>query len=251
MGSPATSARSVPWREGTLAAVVLAPLILVAMMHPVIRGAGFHVYADQRTTLGIPHIGDVLSNLPFVIVGLFGMWHARDITGLPRGLVLAFFASVACIGLGSGLYHLTPSDATLAVDWLPIALTASLMVALLVHDRIDPTLGWIVTAVATAASVGSIAWWWFTLDARWYGLVQLTSIALVPVIVILYPRGRLERGWLLAGVACFVLARLVHAQDRALLDASGVISGHTLKHLLAASATWCVLRSLPRPRVHS
>ncbi len=239
------------WRERTLGAVAIAPVILVATMHPVVRGAGFHVYADQRATLGIPHVGDVLSNLPFVAVGIVGLARARDVTGLPRAVVAAFFAAVLGIGLGSGVYHLVPSDGTLFFDWLPIAMTVSLMVALLVHDRIDPRLGWLATAVLPAAALASVAWWWWTVDARWYGLVQLTCIALVPVILLLYPRGRLDRRWLAAGVGCFVLARLVHTRDHQLLDATGLLSGHAVKHLFAAAATWCVLRSLPRPRVHS
>ncbi len=250
---PVSPPRPLPWRGATVVGAIVGPAIVVAMMHPVIRGAGFHTYADQRTTFGIPHFGDVLSNLPFVIIGIAGLFAARDVTGLPRGLVALLFGSVLAIGLGSGAYHLVPNDATLVFDWMPIGVTAALMVALLVHDRIDPKMGWTAAAILPAAAIVSVALWWLGGgtgpdggDTRWYGLIQLTSIALVPVIVMLYPRGRLDRGWLLAGVACFVLARLIHMRDHQLLDASGVISGHAVKHLFAAAATWCVLLALPR-----
>lgn len=241
-----TAARPVPWRAAVLAAAVTIPAIAVATMRAVIRGGDFHRYADQRTVLGIPHFGDVVSNLPFVVVGLAGLVAARTTRGLPRGVVALLFASVIAIGLGSGTYHWFPRDVTLFFDWLPIALTATLMVALLVHDRIDAGLGWAATVALPVAAAASVAWWWWTMDARWYGLVQLTSIGLVPLILVLYPKGRLDRGWLLAGVGCFLLARLVHTRDHQLLDATRVISGHAAKHLLAAAATWCVLRALPR-----
>jgi hypothetical protein len=32
----------------------------------------YHQFADQRTLLGIPHFFDVLSNLGFLVVGLWG-----------------------------------------------------------------------------------------------------------------------------------------------------------------------------------
>lgn len=231
--------------------MTVTPAIGVALMHPVINGPAFHRYADARALFGIPNAGDVLSNLPFVVIGLLGLFAARKVDGLPRGLVALFFAGILGIGLGSGAYHAYPGDATLAFDWLPIVLALAWLSALLLADRVDLNAGRVAAVVLPLAAAASVAWWWGGGgtsdggDMRWYAFLQLLFVVLVPVILFLYPRGRLERGPLLLGVACFVAARLVHSADQSVLEATGV-SGHTMKHLIAALAAYFVLVAVKR-----
>jgi hypothetical protein len=226
-------------------------MIGVALMHPVINGPSFHRYADARAFFGIPNAGDVLSNLPFVIIGIAGLLAARRVVGVSRGLVALFFAGILGIGLGSGAYHAYPIDATLAFDWLPIVLALAWLSALLLADRVDPFAGKVAAVVLPLAAFASVAWWWggggtsAGGDMRWYAFLQLLFVVLVPVILFLYPKGRLERGPLLLGVACFVAARLVHSADETVLEMTGV-SGHTLKHLVAAMAAYFVLVAVRR-----
>lgn len=224
-------------------------MIGVALMHPVINGPSFHHYADGRGFLGIPNAGDVLSNLPFVVIGILGLLAARQVVGVSRGLVALFFAGIMAIGLGSGAYHAHPIDATLAFDWLPIVLALAWLSALLLADRVDPRAGKVAAVVLPLAAIASVAWWWGgggTADGgdmRWYAFLQLLFVALVPVILLLYPNGRLDRTPLLLGVACFVAARLMQSSDETVLAATGV-SGHTMKHLVAGLAAYFVLRAV-------
>lgn len=235
-----------------LGLVTVTPAIGVAWMSPVVKGPGFHRYADGRDLLGIPHAGDVLSNLIFVIVGVAGLVAARRVTAAPRALVMLFFASIVGIGLGSGAYHAAPGDATLALDWLPIVVSLAFLVALVVGDRVDRRLGAAAAVVLPLLAAGSVLWWWLGGgtgggDMRWYAALQLSLVALVPVIVLLYPQGALDRTSLLLGVACFVAARALHSSDARILDLTGV-SGHTMKHLVAGVAAWFVLRAVHRAR---
>lgn len=222
-------------------------------MHPVINGPSFHEYADARAFFGIPNAGDVLSNLPFVVVGIAGLLAARTVVGLPRGLVALFFAGILAIGLGSGAYHLHPIDATLAFDWLPIVLALAWLSAMLLADRVDPRAGKIAAVVLPLAAIGSVLWWWggggtsAGGDMRWYAFLQLTFVGLVPVILLLYPSGRLARTPLLLGVGCFIAARLMQSADERVLEATGV-SGHTMKHLVAGLAAYFVLRAVRSAR---
>jgi hypothetical protein len=34
----------------------------------------YHQFVDQRTIVGVPHFWNVVSNLPFAVVGLHGCW---------------------------------------------------------------------------------------------------------------------------------------------------------------------------------
>jgi hypothetical protein len=193
--------------------------------------------------LGIPHVGDVLSNLPFVIVGALGL--ARR----PRGLRALVFAGFIAIGFGSGGYHLDPGDAGLAFDFLPIVLTLAWLSGLVIADRIDAELGRKVAIGGTFAAVAGVAVWWGGGgttppggDMRWYVATQALGVVLVAVAALLPASGaQLHRGWLLAGVAGFLLARGLSSSDQFLLDATGV-SGHSLKHLALGAAAACVLR---------
>jgi hypothetical protein len=239
-------------RHVALGAFAVSPALAVSTMSPVIKGPGFHTYADARYWLGIPHVGDVLSNLPFVIVGIMGLVAAQTVTAVPRHLVQLFFLAILGIGLGSGAYHVHPIDATLAFDWLPIVVALAWLTALVLADRVDARVGRIAAVVLPALAIGSVLWWWSGGgttggDMRWYAMLQLLFVATVPVVVVLYPKGALSRGDLLLGVGCFVAARALHANDRAILEATGV-SGHTLKHLAAGVAAYFVLRAVRRAR---
>src|SRR5215831_20622343 len=59
-----------------LTAISLAGLLLVP---PIPQDQSYHQFADQRILLGIPHFWNVVSNLPFVLVGAIGLWQfGRD-----------------------------------------------------------------------------------------------------------------------------------------------------------------------------
>jgi hypothetical protein len=226
----------------TIAAGLAAMTILVvALTCEIVRGPEFHRYADTRTWLGIPNAGDVLSNLAFLIVAARGLRH----TYAPMGRLVG--AGIAAIGLGSAAYHLAPSDLTLAFDWAPIALTLAVLSAAVLDDRGGP--GPLALALAPLFAFGSVVWWLATGGTHGgnmapYVAVQVTCIALPPLVAVLAP-GTIRTGWLFAGLASFVVARVLGAYDRALLEAIG-ISGHSLKHIAAAQAAACGLRALMR-----
>lgn len=215
---------------------IVAAAICVVVFGPIERGPGFHDYADQRRWLGIPHAGDVLSNLAFVIIGV------RYVRRTP---VLAL--AVIWIGLGSGIYHWAPGDTTLSLDWAPIGVTLMLVLATVIHDRIGSRAGHVVQAFGPLAAVLAVGYWLITGgttdggNMAPYVALQLVGVALPPLLA-LVAHGRIATRWLLAAVGCFVAARFLGAHDAALLDAIA-ISGHSLKHLAAAAAAACVLRA--------
>src|SRR6476659_1546801 len=84
----------------------------------------YHQFADQRSFFGIPNCLNVLSNVPFAMVGLLGI--SATMRGRDRGNswtrwpYLALFVGVALTTLGSGYYHLQPDNARLVLDRLPM-----------------------------------------------------------------------------------------------------------------------------------
>jgi hypothetical protein len=226
-------------------------VIALALAPPIVRTSTFHRYADVRGLWGLPNAGDVLSNLPLMIVGVLGLLAVRRVAGLPRALVALAFAGVLAIGVGSAVYHAHPVDATLAFDWGPIVVAMSWMISLIVADRISVRAGWVCAVVLPILSVASVAWWYAGGgfagggDLRFYVGMQLALVAAVPLIVFLYPRGRIDRWWLLAAVGTFLVARVIARNDVSLLETIGV-SGHSLKHVVMGLATWCVLVAVIR-----
>src|SRR5213078_1427388 len=90
----------------------------------------YHRFADQRTLLGIPHALNVLSNVPFLLVGVAGLLYlttpeARRAGGtvdepIIRVAYLCLFAGVGLTAFGSTYYHLDPTNKTLVWDRLPM-----------------------------------------------------------------------------------------------------------------------------------
>lgn len=226
---------------GAVAAAAAAAIVL----GPITRGPGFHVYADQRAWLGIPHAGDVLSNLGFLVVAAFYL--RRQSTLVPGAG--AAITGVALIGLGSGAYHWAPSDALLVFDWFPIVMTLMIVLALVVRDRLGEAFGALARLAGPVLAVGAVGYWYATGgtsggDMAPYVAVQLLGVGLAPLLAVVAP-GRIKASWLVAGLAGFLVARLFAHHDRAILDAIG-ISGHSLKHLAAAGAAFLALRALRR-----
>jgi hypothetical protein len=218
-----------------------AAAAVVAIAMPVTRTPAFHHYADQRTWLGVPHAGDVLSNLPFVVVALWALRRARG------WLTRLACAGVAAIGVGSATYHVAPSDLTLALDWGPIALGLMFITAVVIDDRLGARAGRIALVVGAAFAIGSVAIWKLGGGTHGgtvtpYGAVQALGIAL-PALVALIARGRIPVRPLLLAVLWFAFARLCAANDQQLLDAVG-ISGHSLKHIAAAIASGFALSAI-------
>jgi hypothetical protein len=73
-------------------------------------------------------------------------------------------------------------------------------------------------------------------DLRSYLLLQTLPLVLVPLWQAIYRVPHRDRVWFGVAVLLYLLAKLAEVWDHELLATLGWISGHTLKHLLAAAA---------------
>lgn len=225
----------------------LAVTLIAFALGSLTRGPDFHVYADQRTWLGIAHVGDVLSNLAFTVGGAWLLTRTRH-TSKPRVVRLAPWLMIA-IGLGSALYHHAPTDATLVADWIPIGLTLACILGAVAGDRLGPGAGAPAALTLGAAELlASIGWYTDGGTAggnlRGHVAVQVVGVVATAILILARP-GRIARSPVLAALALFALARVAGSYDLATLDAIGV-SGHAIKHLLAAAAATLAIAAISR-----
>jgi hypothetical protein len=81
-------------------------------------------------------------------------------------------------------------------------------------------------------------------DLRAYALVQFYPLVAIPLMIWLLPPRYTGSAGLLAAAGIYALAKLPELADAWILSAARVVSGHTLKHVLAAVAGYSVLRML-------
>jgi len=234
------------FRAQLLLAIALASLSIFAWP-PIHQSLEYHRFADTRTLLGVANFWNVVSNLPFVLVGVAGLaWMATHLTRVERCLRaswLVLFIGVVLVGLGSSWYPLAPGNATLVWDRLPMTLAFMALFAIILGEHIDDKLARFTLWPLLAAGVASVLYWQRTDDLRPYVLVQFLPVLLIPLILWLYPRRDSRAVWIALG--CYVLAKLLELFDAPIYAALGhAISGHSLKHVAAAAGMWALLAGL-------
>ena len=217
-----------------LMAISLGGLLLLP---PIPQDQSYHQFADQRTILGIPNFWNVVSNFPFLVVGAAGLRRFRN-----DPATVVFFLGVFLTGIGSSYYHWNPNDETLFWDRLPMTLSFAAILAMVVGERVSETTGAILLWPALAVGVFSLLLWRWSDDLRLYFWVQFFPALAVVALFYLYPSKYTgTRYWIAAGVL-YALAKLFEFTDEMLYSAGGLLSGHTLKHLAAAAASFAILR---------
>jgi hypothetical protein len=245
----------------TAAAVGAAVLFLAFGRMP--QDPTYHHFADRRTFLGVPHALNVLSNAPFLLVGLLGV----ALVLRRRGAFLdpaeawpyaVFFVGVALTCFGSAYYHLDPTADRLVWDRLPIAMAFMALFAAVIGERVGVRAGLALLGPLMALGLGSVLYWTFTEsrhagDLRLYYFVQGYPLVAIPLLLALFPARYTRGADLLMGVAWYAAAKVCELYDREVYRLLGeVVSGHTIKHLLSAAGAFWVWRllALRRPYGH-
>jgi hypothetical protein len=98
-----------------------------------------------------------------------------------------------------------------------------------------------------------VAWWAWDGNLVPYYVVQFYPLVAILLLLVLFPARYTRGADLVIALALYVAAKEVETYDRPIYQALGLVSGHTLKHLLAAAgAAWLaamLLRRRPVPPV--
>ena len=238
--------------HGRWLALITALVVLALGVHgPITQWASYHQFADVRAWGLLPHAANVLSNLPFAAVGVWALWR---LVGQPGVWAWRLFAvAVTLTAIGSSVYHWQPDNAGLVIDRLPIAWACATLLCAFLAERVDTRWASARTLVpAVLVSSLAVAWWAVGEargqgDLRAYVLVQFLPMLLIPAALTLNmqpvsPHALPASAWWTA-LALYGLAKALEAADHNVLETLGFVSGHSLKHLLAAGTAGWLLRA--------
>ncbi|CAN5911431.1 hypothetical protein BH11PSE13_BH11PSE13_08720 [soil metagenome] len=276
MHLPALPTLSLPastHRERTLLAA-FALLVLFAVACPAFSGPdAVSVFADDRGWHSLPNAMDVLSNLPFLVIGVLGLrwlsWLDRPelaaaptsasadepvSVGLSQRLgnsldcAWLFFAGLIACAAGSVFYHLQPDLLRLAADRAGMAIAFAGLIGVAVCDRVSQRTGWAAAWATLAGGLLAVAVWFETGNVAPWATVQFGGMALVLTLALTKPLPAaagavgLKLGWV---IFFYALAKLFELSDHAIYEATHhIVSGHSVKHLTAALAGLPVLHAL-------
>jgi hypothetical protein len=254
-GKGARRLQLAPVRGWILALVMLTVLVVIAQLGPIAQDPAYHQFADARTLAGVPHALDVLSNLLFLVVGVVGLWFSlrmRAVYGEVLWIPYAvLYAGLILTGFGSAWYHLAPDNVSLVWDRLPMTIVFMSFFASVVAEVANREFAQRLLPVLLVVGVGSVLYWHATEqqgagDLRPYVLVQFLPMLLIPLLLLLYPRPRDYLPWVLAMIGIYAGSKVFEYFDGAVFALGEIVSGHALKHLLAALSPACLLPMLWR-----
>jgi hypothetical protein len=152
------------------------------------------------------------------------------------------FAGIFLGGFGSSYYHLNPNDDTLFWDRLPMTLCFAAILAAVVEERVDAKAGAMLLRPLLAIGIFSLLLWRWTDDLRLYAWAQFFPFLALVLILSLFPPKYTGTSYWVGAAALYALAKLFEYYDHKVYSFVGILSGHTLKHLAAASACLAILK---------
>jgi hypothetical protein len=240
----------------------------LSRLRPIPQSEAYHAFADARTMWKIPNALNVASNIGFFLVGWMGLAflfrgpsrdpdgpfrpgpHSAFETLRERPAYVIFFAGVFLTAFGSGFYHWRPNSLRLFWDRVPMAIAFTALFATVIAERINVYWSRMLLLPLITVGVASVVMWRVSEDRgagdlRPYIFVQAFPIIALPLIMMMFP-SRYTRGWeLLVVILLYATAKALEHFDRVVFEITArQVSGHTLKHLVAALAIWFVLHML-------
>ena len=235
--------------------LALAIALLATWLGPfVAQHAHYHAFADQRAAWGLPHAMDVLSNLPFAIAGVWGLLTLQRSAGVPdaqpqlamhRPLSALFFVGLIITSMCSSFYHWQPDAAGLAIDRMGMVVAFAGLLGLAGADRVSTRAGtWIAFAVMALGPLAVVSWM-NTGNLLAWAILQGGGMVLILLLAFCKP---VAGAWgipLGAVIAAYALAKGFELGDHAVFEwTQGLVSGHSLKHMVAALAAWPVIATM-------
>jgi Ceramidase len=236
------------FRQRLALIIGIATLVVVAMFFfpRIHQPIAYHSFADCRELLGIPFFWDVITNLPFLIIGVLGLWRLSRYHSSHQLFYIVLFSGIFLTGIGSAYYHWQPNNNRLIWDRLPMTIVFMSFFSLLIAIHIQEKMGKRMLFPLLIVGVLSIVWWMYTDrvehddDLRPYVLVQFLPMLLLPLLVFLFPTRVYRPKVLLLIGGWYILAKILEANDAVIFDRIA-FSGHALKHLAAGVAVWYML----------
>lgn len=236
------------YKHYILIAISLVAIFFTTSLDPIPQNPSYHCFADQNTFL-IPNFWNVISNLPFLFIGIFALntflKNYESSSQFIINIILGTGIILTC--LGSSYYHYTPNNHTLLWDRLPMTLIFMSFFSSVLARYISPTF--YKTGIKFFIPIGliSVIYWYLSEllgvgDLRIYALVQFLPMILIPTTMVLFKNQKLPIKNILLIFLFYALAKLLEHLDHEFFHNLKFISGHSLKHLSAAIACYFMIK---------
>jgi len=237
-------ANQIAIRLRRLLGVVAAGAVIVALAVPRFAQVPlYHQFADTQPLLGIPNSLNVVSNVPFAIVGLAGLVAVSRLRSWERWPYAALFVGTTLTSIGSAYYHLAPDNWTLVWDRLPMTIGFMGLLTAVLSERVSVRIARKLFVPLLMFGAVSVAYWYWTEtrgagDLRPYMLVQFGSLLIILIALLASPSRYGDDRFFYLGLGAYLFAKVFEYADVPIYDAGHVVSGHTIKHVMAAVGLW-------------
>jgi hypothetical protein len=222
---------------------VLTIITIFIFLKPIPQDENYHHFANDNIILSINNFWNVISNIGFVLVGILGIIFIKN-GKINNPIIWTLFTGVVLTGFGSAYYHYNPNNNTLVWDRLPMTIVFTSFFALIYGCCFCTKMGFKIWLVSLAAGIYSVFYWQYTEhefrgDLRLYAIVQFLPILLIAIIVATnFKKHTFLLKPIFMIVLWYVIAKLLEHFDVYLFANTNIFSGHPLKHLAAAVATF-------------
>lgn len=223
--------------------IVSVAFLTMLFIPPIAQDLEYHDFADQQKILGIDHFWNVISNLPFLVVSVIAVndLYKEEVLKYSSPLFLCyliFFIAVGAVCLGSGYYHLHPSNNSLFWDRLPMTVGFMAFTAIIIGEYLNEEVAIKLLFPLILLGMASVVYWLITEhigrgDLRFYGLIQFGPILVIPMIILMFPARYSHTGYLWAMLGAYFIAKVFELLDAEVYQLIG-FGGHAIKHVFAA-----------------
>src|SRR4051812_4829887 len=93
----------IPVLFWTITSIILLSLFFIPAIH---QDISYHNFADSKTIFGLRNFWNVISNFPFVIIGIAGLFACLKSNHTNNKLsFIIFYWGILFTGIGSAYYH--------------------------------------------------------------------------------------------------------------------------------------------------
>ena len=183
---------------------------------------------------------------------MYGAWFVyKNVQKEARFSWLTLFAGVTLVSFGSGYYHWNPNDITLVWDRLPLNMGFMGLFSAVLTEFINPKLEKFLLVPAVLLGALSVIYWHYMGDLRFYIWLQAVTLLAITAVILMYEGRFTLRRYLLYAFGLYAVSKFAEFSDRTIYSATNnILSGHTLKHTLAALAVFSVYLMLKRREPH-
>ncbi len=223
--------------------LAVAAIVWLVNTAPIAQNPSYHNFSDVLPIANVPNALNVWSNIPFMIVGVIGLLMLQQgqlhLAAPQKTAAFILCIGTVLVGFGSAYYHLSPNNITLVWDRLPMTLAFMALYSLIIGEYLNPQWGRRLLWPLLFIGFASVLYWAHTEaqglgDLRFYALVQFFPLLSLPILLLAFksPYASNKGYWWL--IASYLLAKLFEHYDASIHAFLGVVSGHSLKHLMPA-----------------